>query len=371
MSRDELRRRCSDQGAHWRLEADEVSSHSDPGHDSVLGRLESGYDTSPQSVCELRDVRLFGSRGLLQTADGAFVLPRNAPYWFDEQVRHGSPQAALDRLRQRVSGAVGSTDPDSTIDVAVNMVMRTRPHYAHWLLEYLPMLRAVSFYEETTGTTPTLIVNSDPPDWMRKSLDLLGYDESRRHEWDDGRATIDRLVFPFSSVVGSTLGAVSYVPAEHRWLRGELLDSVSGTDPSGTNRYYISRQGMDKRYVLNFDEIRPILEAYDFEIIRPEELAVTEQIRTFSRGSFFVGPLGGGLHNTFYATAATVLELLPPRTLYPTQCLLDNELGHDYTRLAGDQYPVAAYEAAAGAGHKNTPFRVDPATLRLAIESKL
>jgi capsular polysaccharide biosynthesis protein len=251
------------------------------------------------------------------------------------------------------------------------MVMRTRPHYAHWLLEYLPMLRAVSFYEETTGKTPTLIVNSDPPDWMRESLDLLGYHENRRHEWDGDRATIDRLVFPFSSVVGSTLEAVSYVPAEHRWLRGELLDSVSGTDRSGANRYYISRQGMDKRYVLNFAEIRPILEAYDFEVVRPEELSVTEQIRKFSQGSFFVGPLGGGLHNTFYATAATVLELLPPRTLYPTQCLLDNELGHDYTRLAGVQYSVAAYEAVAGAGHKNTPFRVDPAALRLAIESKL
>jgi capsular polysaccharide biosynthesis protein len=248
----------------------------------------------------------------------------------------------------------------------MSMVTNRKNEYGHWLLEYLPMLLHLSVYEEETGRKPDIIVDKNPPGWMLESLSMLGYPDDRIVEWNNSFAEVDRLVIPFSGIFGYSPKTIRMSPVEYRWLRDRFLESVDGTDTSANERFYVSRQGVDRRKVTNFDDIKPVLDDFDIEVIRPEELSVTEQVRKFSKAGLFVGVQGSGLHNTIFAKNATVVEIFPPDIRQHAQYLLDNALGHDHRSIFG-----SARGGDRQKGSKYMSFQVNPEALRLMLEDVL
>ncbi len=375
LSNEEIQLRCAERGRLWEYDRpgvkEEVLSQHDDS-DPFFRVLQEGYDWSPRKVCEITDAAIIGERSLVCDSDGNFI---------SESVKPRTPWSSTEnyvrmRPRIRLQAARRRTLPFREPTHLENAMCMTNPFqdrndveegyypYGHWLLEYLPMLLHLSVYEQETGRNPDIIVNKNPPGWIFESLDILGYPEDRIVEYD-GLTVVDRLVFPFSSVFGHSPGILRMSPVEYRWLRDRFLESVDNTDTSANERIYVSRQGT-RRHVTNFDEIEPVLEDFDIEVIRPEELSVKEQVRKFSRASLLVGVQGSGLHNSIFAKDATVVEVFPPDIRQHAQYLLDNGLGHDYHHMFGSVHDGEREEK-----RKHMSFQLDAEALRLTIEDAL
>jgi capsular polysaccharide biosynthesis protein len=156
-------------------------------------------------------------------------------------------------------------------------------------------------------------------------------------------------------------------PVEYKWLRDRFIESVDGTDTSANERFYISRQNIDRRRVTNFDEIKPVLDDFDIEVVRPETMSIEEQVRKFSRGKLFVGPRGSGMHNTLFAKNASTIEIYTPNTRHHIQHLFDYALGHDWTYMIGSEYDKTTETEE----DRNKPFRVNPDVLRTKLEETI
>jgi hypothetical protein len=351
-TREEIWVRCFEEDKLWLVaESDALPASDTERYGLEFHRNPDGYDCSPRRVCELSDVRLLSDRAIVQMSDGKYVY----------ESMKGDRDYLLPGLLGWFLKSKLPFGESTHFDTAVSLVMHTwsPAQYGHWLVEYLPKLLALSVYEERTGRTPDIIIPRDPPEWMTRSLSLLGYPDERLVEWTYETATVDRLVQPFTSTTLGSVATNEFSPIEHRWLRNQLLDAVDGESEGRDGRYYVSRQGMHTRYVENFEQIEPVLEAHGFRVVRPEELGFREQIELFSGAAVLVGSHASGLHNQLFTRDATVVEFFPPGIHEPSNQLLAGELGHDYVSLSGDR-------SATGSSGENgieATYRIDPETL--------
>lgn len=60
--------------------------------------------------------------------------------------------------------------------------------------------------------------------------------------------------------------------------------------PRANRRIYLSRQKQGSRKVLNFEEITPILQKHQFEVVYPESMSIPEQIDLFKNTRYLMGP---------------------------------------------------------------------------------
>jgi len=372
LTREQVCERCRTAGSLWTIERAEALPDDERGeYGPEFYRAREAYDCSPRPVCELSDATLLGDRGIVQTSDGELVYEsfKNYPPYLRANLSAVPELLVRSAVRRRAAAFDSSSASSTRLGTAMSMVMHTidPAQYGHWLLEYLPRLLALAAYEERTGREPDIVVRSDPPEWMVESLGLLGYPDDRLVEWEGGLGTVERLVQPFTSTSNESIAQNEFSPVEHRWLRNRLRDEVGVSDAGGERRYYVSRQGLDARYVANFEAVESVLDAYGFEVVRAEELGFREGVELFSRGGTFVGSHGSGLHNVLFATDATLVELFPPGIDKPSNRLLAGELGHEYVRLTGDRF-------AAGFSNTKTerlPYVIDPAELDATLDRVL
>ena len=59
-------------------------------------------------------------------------------------------------------------------------------NYYHWVVEYLPKIRALKKYEKMYGGKPKVLITKNPPRWMKETLDAFNMYEKIRIEKSDG-----------------------------------------------------------------------------------------------------------------------------------------------------------------------------------------
>ena len=79
---------------------------------------------------------------------------RNKPYW----------SWALEAMKL----------PAKKIEFATSFTGVWSDNYFHWVLDYLPRLKAIDEYKQSTGEEPTILLHK-PLDYMVETLELLGY----------------------------------------------------------------------------------------------------------------------------------------------------------------------------------------------------
>jgi capsular polysaccharide biosynthesis protein len=377
LTTEEVQQRCAEEGRLWeyngkydadKIRAEIASLHKDA--DYLFQIRKEGYDWSPRRVCELQNALLMGEDGLVVDSEGNFVTDsikkRSSASWRStENYVSQNPEMYFRAAKRRKS--ILPFGKPTRLENAMSIAGTHSNHYGHFILEFLPMLLHLSVYEKETGREPDIIVKKDPPEWMLETLRILGYDDDRVVELENGFALVDRLVLPFSGRIASSSRMISMSPVEYKWLRDRFIESVDGTDTSANERFYISRQNIDRRRVTNFDEIKPVLDDFDIEVVRPETMSIEEQVRKFSRGKLFVGPSGTGLHNTLFAKNAKTVEIHPPNSRRNIQYLLDNALGHDYTLMFGSLNDPDSH----GNMRMHASFQVNPEALRMLLEEVL
>jgi hypothetical protein len=261
------------------------------------------------------------------------------------------------------------------ISHAINLAPVHGYDFGHWMLEDLPKLRAAKIYEQQTGFRPKIIIHENPPNWVRDSLRLFGYGESDLIESNGTPLKVESLVQPIHKPIRLIEGEPS--PENYHWVRKEMKQNTDWTryKDEFSDRVYISRARMDKRRVVNEQEILESIMPFGFEPYQPETMSFSEQIALFEGASIVVGPLGAALSNLIYSSDAHVIELLPHDHVLLTWFEVMHSLGHDYSYVQG--LPTSTENNTQQRPNqdlgdfyrgRDNNFRVDINTLKKAIE---
>ena len=113
---------------------------------------------------------------------------------------------------------------------------------------------------------------------------------------------------------------------------GSMVREHYGIGPSPQTRsVYFSRNNHKWRRLGNEDKLLNVLAKHRCEIIAPEALAHSEQVRLMTQVQRLVGVEGAALVNIVFADKPiTLLEIFPLRAAYPFYVALALQLGHKY-----------------------------------------
>jgi capsular polysaccharide biosynthesis protein len=243
-------------------------------------------------------------------------------------------------VRSLVSGVLPVRRyPDSAYEIAVSLAGPWSDQFFHWFVEYLPRLITVEKYAEQFSLNPVYIVPANPPKWLSRSLELFGIQDNKIITWNGKRAKIQDFLLPsLWRDTESTAPKQGYIhsPRGIREVSNRLLKSVSeeSVKTDVGSRIYISRSRAPTRNVVNENKLRPVLNDYEFELVRPETWSLDEQIATFGNAEVIAGPHGGGLTNAMYASNPTVMEFFG-RNTNPCYFALFAGSGWDYGLVNG------------------------------------
>jgi capsular polysaccharide biosynthesis protein len=244
-------------------------------------------------------------------------------------------------------------DPRQEYECVASLVSFNATNYYHWIVEHLPQLRGVEHYTEREGTSPALVVPTDPPQWMIDSLAACGYGASDWIEWRGGTVAVDRLVVP-DHPFRSTEVDFPPAPENCRWLRERITgnvdtESIDGLDLSP--HVYISREDADSRRVVNREALLEALRPLGFESYVLSDLRFEQQVALFEQAEIIVAPHGAGATNMIFSTDAAFVELCHARNVRGAHFfLLAHECGHEYASLlceAAGEDMTADVEAVA------------------------
>lgn len=286
-----------------------------------FGQLQTHLPASP-AVMEFSDCTLIHPFGLTLHESGVLQETIAQSTQSSSRIGKALSKSVAEHGYREIKQIISGTESESFESISLaTPLLPLWGNYYHWTVESLPRLAGVERYEKETGEEPTIIVPEDPSSWMLESLELLGIDNNRIHQFDT-HCAIDRLVLPTHP--GPT-------PAECKWLRDKMyanIEKVSISSESTNNRIYISRQNATRRRVKNEVEVVDMLCSHGFERYVLEDLSVADQVELFSNADLIVAPHGAGLANIIYSESSTVIELFgesKKTTFYRLAELLDHE----------------------------------------------
>ena len=234
--------------------------------------------------------------------------------------------------------------------------------YYHWMIESLPRLKLIEAYLD--GLDGLLVPKRLEPA-MEESLAVFGIGDKKllRLEMNSHYRFLNLLVPQYCA----GLNIPPWVP---EFLCNRVLGTLENRATGIKRRIYVSRADASKRRVLNESEIIPILQSYDFEIIRLREFSFIDQARLFNESSVVIGPHGAGLANiAFCRPEVRVLELLPSTSMSPhLYYSLTAATGGIYWYLYGEP---DSRNTVGGLQFKNRDFSIESGKLVCAIDALL
>lgn len=250
-------------------------------------------------------------------------------------------------------------------------------NYAHWILDYLPLLSQL----RSAPPGVKLLVNSHFRPFQAQALALLGIGAQRLVELEYPRAfSIPRLHLPLVNSSGGYPEDVRLAPELLAWLRAAVLPAAAPPKRRGgtptPRRVFISRKqdAPERRRLVNEDEIEAIAARWGFVPVIAQSLSFAEQVRLFAGAEAVCGPHGAGMANMAFAPADCLLvELLGPafNAKYRADVFfhqIANMLGQRHRRVVGSTIDAHLLDPAF---LNNERYRMDPATLEAALLDSL
>jgi capsular polysaccharide biosynthesis protein len=235
---------------------------------------------------------------------------------------HGRSLPGNPMVRGRVSPDGGTViasypAPRSTIERECIFVGGDE-NYSHWVFRNLLKLSTLD-REGLLHAYPWLI-NADLRGYQREYLRLLGVAEAAlvpvaRNDI----VRCDRLIVP------ALLTSQRTIRKGAEWIRERLGGCMAGPGRAA-RRIYVSRRDVNRRTLLNEEELVEALAPLGFEVVVPGELSVTDQIRAFSEARLIVGPTGAAWTNMLFAPWDAALVIITSSVL---------ERGDIFRRIAG------------------------------------
>jgi capsular polysaccharide biosynthesis protein len=185
-------------------------------------------------------------------------------------------------------------------------------------MEYLPKLRLFELYQEETGEEISILVESDPRDFVCNTLEAAGYDSTQYTEWNKLETRTQKLIV--TTHRPHLLSNYNLSIRDLDWLRDRIRSNVSSSNTNShtPNKIYISRQEANKgRKVINQSQLNIILRKHGFETYKLETLSFREQLNIIYNADIIMGPHGAGLSNMIFADNPIIIELFPGSVIRP------------------------------------------------------
>lgn len=273
-------------------------------HEAIAEHYE--YAMPPQvAVYSLSGFRLCGV-GLFRRDEEVFYGADVLPPYFRSHLRAGGQP-----LPDAWAGTFNRPDvPVRRLDTPCFCPFHPNLVYGHFLLEMLPKLYLWHFLKECGAVYPVLVPTSLPP-WARQFLNLF-VNSSHLRFYDPDREAVEAPYFVLASMMHTDH---NFHPAFNLALDHAVRSSIAMTEPakqichgkSGQRRLYLSRRRATTAWhcIVNEEEVESLFADLGFEILHPQELSISEQIRAFAKADVVAGEFSSALHNTAFSPAGT------------------------------------------------------------------
>lgn len=222
-------------------------------------------------------------------------------------------------------------EQSKTLPVAISMIGSASPNYVHWLTETAPKLALIDEIENYADFP--LVIDAGLHPNILESIHCLN---SRKRELifiKPGQIfRVNKLVavtpvayIPFDFRGGDKRGTpeinpglAMYVPDGLNLMRQKLVSRFGDQGAEHSTRLYLRRTAKS-RQMSNAVEVEALLQEQGFQIVEPETLSFTEQVRLFSRAEIIVGQGGAAFGNIIFAPKGCHIVFLTtwsPYTIY-------------------------------------------------------
>jgi len=227
-------------------------------------------------------------------------------------------------------------------------------NYGHWLVDALPKVGLLAGQLDLAECA--FVVNEREQDSpMRRvvldSLELAGIGEDQVEFLSQGDA------YRFEQLV--VLGTITRHPVTKTPSAIRFLESLAEKVEAGPQqRIYLSRNGGERRRLVNEDAVMERLAPLGYELVRPETLSLREQIAVFKGATHVIGNMGAAFTNLAFSPAGVrvltlATEAMPHDYFYDITCHKD---GARYRGLQGRA-------VGEGPASMSSDFEVDLALL--------
>jgi capsular polysaccharide biosynthesis protein len=243
--------------------------------------------------------------------------------------------------------------------------------FSHWTFDVLPRVKMLAERGHPIESFDHVVIAARNPGFgfHAQGLAAVGIDPGKVFVAAEGRP-----VFSFEHLVQPSKCRVGYYGEP--WVYEEVRRLFAGGRLDGAGpgeRLFIGRKNTNKRTVLNYAEIEPVLAAAGFSTVYAEDFSIAEFAQVLNKARAIVAVHGAGLSNIVFCEPGTrLMELYGPHITYEFWGIA-NTLGLDHHILAGydDQgrYPweAGAFPVASQKERNAAGFFVDPAQLRRAL----
>ncbi|GAA0547416.1 glycosyltransferase family 61 protein [Halorubrum ejinorense] len=331
---------ASNSGRVWIDEGEETISIPKAENARLRREFESyptKFSPEPGAVYEIENCNLVGPNAV-GLYEGKKLIPETSGFRYGNTYM-GSGSSILKEVFKSALGF----QPGQTADIVFPLICPD-PSYYHWVMEYLPKLRLYELYLRETDNEPTILIEPNPRDFVRDSLEFLGFDSIQYKQWNQKATSIEKLIvsthrphiFDYRDPESS-----DYNPSvkDFNWIRERARSTVDQkkNTSDGEKRIYVSRQGAQReRKVTNIDQVSQILRKYGFELYQLEALTFREQVQLFYDADVIMGPHGAGLLNMMFAGDPTVIELFPETIIKPHFYYLSAMFEFEYESVVVD-----------------------------------
>jgi capsular polysaccharide biosynthesis protein len=182
------------------------------------------------------------------------------------------------------------------------------PIWGHWLLDFLPRIALAQRLLGTAVAEFQIPFPADSPDWLPEMLAFfcgVSSQQILRFDRYAQRLLCRRACVPSFAHNGY------YVP--HSFLTSFYDRFLPSDGRTGSRRICISRSNFERetRGIRRVFESRlrfeDIARRHGYEIVRPEELAIPQQISLFAGAGIIIGEHGSGMHNAIFSGRGTAV----------------------------------------------------------------
>jgi capsular polysaccharide biosynthesis protein len=273
-----------------------------PGEaDKRLGNIVRSPDPSRPAVHKVRDAIALTAVSGLHDTEGRLIEEAAV-----RTVSRDAPPVRKEKLYKGAPGVVTVPDRLRVVDEPVLFGGHLMKHYGHFIIESMSRLWARDLFPNLPIVFTCPRKWRDPPAYGTDVLNAL--DLQQRTILVDEPTLFREVVCPWTAI-------------EYRWKAFAVADEPHTAVARALDRssrriwhrpVYLTRSGLSDR--LRRSEAEPELEAElssrNFEIIRPEELSLAEQISIFEQAPLIVGTVGSALHTALFSRSRPTLATL-------------------------------------------------------------
>jgi len=336
ISRDELKEITTRSDTIWYTDPEDVITISPLSHTGLKKAFESypkRYTPDQPFICEIENCYLIGPGAVGMTHDGRVINETHSGDY--------PPSSSLGSHKRefytRGLGIKKRSNSKKSDSVVFPLISEYHSYY-HWMVEYLPKLRLLEYYKEKTNSNPNILLESNPPEFVKETLSVAGYNSDQYTEWCGSKRQVYNLAIPIHRSHCFNYQdpkKSNYNPSRDDllWLRKRIRANTSFNKKENKNIIYISRREVPKergRKVINCDSLLDIVRNFGGREYVLEELSFEKQAQLFAESDIIIGPHGAGLTNMIFGDDPVVIELFPENVLKPHFYFMADMMGFEY-----------------------------------------